>query len=155
MLLVGACAISSAPTGAHWVGSGERTIQVRLDATAQDPGFVWAFTEGARAWSDDSPWVQFVVAPGTCQPGENCIDVYRQPGVAGRTYYGWNSDLEMYGRAASIYLDSAPWDPWVLINASCHELGHALGLAHGTVEGPCQAGRPTAWDLALIAQAYN
>jgi hypothetical protein len=157
-LVLAAC-VSSSSTGVHWRGQGQRVIQVRLDATVQDPTVALAVVEASRLWSESSPWIEFVVGWGACQPGEDCVDVGQQPMNGASATTGWDSELHMYGRASVLRFDSAPWDWEVVLNAACHEEGHTLGLDHSPIgiPGPCQSGRPTAYDLSLVdaAHAHN
>jgi hypothetical protein len=162
-VLVAAACHSSTSNGVHWrqnQASQERRVQVWMSPTtaASNSNFRAAVEHGIAVW-DKNAYVDFflTVDSSGCAPGAHCVDIRRAPMNGERTTWGWDADLHMFGNAAHIVFDSAPWDAAVLRNATCHGLGHALGLSHSTHDtpGPCQGGVPTGWDMALIDQDYG
>jgi len=125
---------------------------------AADPALVAAMGHGIRAWNDASPYLDLRLTTGECPEARHCVLVSRQAGLNGAvTYIVADVEGRMSGHGATIIFDSGPWDPDLLANAACHEVGHALGLDHAPVEhvaGPCWQGRPTLHDRTLVAEAY-
>lgn len=152
LLLLAGC-VSSVGTAQHWRGAGDRTILVALDPASYDPTFAAALLTAAAAWSNTSPYVNFWVWTGDCPDPNPCVEVHRVAlnGADAQWSYGGDNHI----LHAWVRVDSAVWDYGQLVNALCHELGHALGLLHGNVPGPCQGGAPTPVDLDNIANAYN
>lgn len=136
-----------------------RTIYFVLwGGSEADVALVTAMVHGLRAWNDASPFVDLRLATGECPEGRHCVLVGRQAGLNGAvTHIVADVEGRMSGHGATIIFDAGPWDPDLLANAACHEVGHALGLDHAPVEhvaGPCWQGRPTLHDRALVAEAY-
>ena len=136
-----------------------RTISFVLwGGSEADPALVTAMGHGIRVWNDASPYLDLRLTTGECPEDRHCVLVGRQAGLNGAvTYIVANIEGRMSGHGATIVFDAGPWDPDLLDNAACHEVGHALGLDHAPVEhvaGPCWRGRPTLHDRALVAEAY-
>jgi hypothetical protein len=170
LLLLAACRssepIDSDPGPAtayvHWQqnvqGSLERQIEVIVPAQfASDGNFMSAVNVGMQQ-ANRSPYINTVLnVPNTlptsgCLSLSHCVTIQRKVMNGGLTSFGWGAGGHMYGRAASIWIDSNPWNLNVLKNALCHELYHALGLAHSKdgTQGPCQDAIATSVDLANI-----
>jgi len=152
----------------HWQqnvpNSLERRITLVVPATlASDGSFMRGINSGMLQ-ANRSPYVATVLhvpngSQATCPtaPGTHCVRVFRAPMNGAVAYVGWSSTGHMFGAAARLGFDSAPWTAAVLANAVCHELFHALGLKHSShgTPGPCQGGIATDWDLALVRNAHN
>jgi hypothetical protein len=93
----------------------------------------------------------------TCTSSSNCILIKAADRDGGSN--GWNPDVVHvrqgpYGMTVTL---SNRWSQMTLafiVNMICHEEGHTAGpLMHPkTGTGPCQNGKPTSWDLGLVAQ---
>jgi hypothetical protein len=155
----------------HWQQTSsatlEREITVIVPAEYAYSSTMYA-VNNAVLQANRSPYLHLTihvpnVAPVSC-PTTHCVIVTRAdlpyPNVE-KTTWGWNSAGHMYGIAARVILDSVqanglPHPTNVLVNAGCHGIaGHAMGLSHGDIEGPCQGGKLTGTDLANIAAAHR
>jgi len=164
VLAVAACTVTSSSNGVHWRGQGERVIQVRVNGQIGfDPIFLQASEVAMREWNVASPWIEFRGAQGECPAATDCIDVTWEPleyPVIAQAEVGWDSELHMYNRAVVLrFASNFDWHnyPGLLQNAFCHEAGHGLGLDHSPVagvEGPCQNGAPTPYDVQLVDAAH-
>lgn len=161
LLLVAAACHSSTSHGIHWrqnQATQVRRVMVWMSPTtaASNSNFRAAVEHGIRVW-DANRFVDFFLVVDSQGCRGDCVDVKRASRNGAQTAYGWDADLHMWGNAAHITFDSAPWDRATLENATCHELGHALGLDHSDdgTQGPCQGGVPTAHDMSLIDQDYG
>jgi len=170
LLIVAACRssepIDSDPGPAtayvHWQqnvqGSLERQIEVIVPAQfASDGNFMSAVNAGMQQ-ANRSPYINTVLnvpnelPTSGCLSLSHCVVIQRRVMNGAITGFGWGSGGHMFGRAAMVWVDSNPWNLNVLKNALCHELYHALGLAHSKdgTQGPCQDAIATSVDLANI-----
>jgi len=135
-----------------------RTIYFVLwGGSEADVALVTAMNHGLRVWNDASPYLDLRLAAGECPEGRHCVLVGQADLNGAVTHVSPDAEGRMSGHGATIIFDGAPWDPDLLDNAACHEVGHALGLNHAPAEhvaGPCWQGRPTLHDRALVAEAY-
>jgi hypothetical protein len=124
-------------------------------------GFENPVRAGISAWSA-SPRVA-VYFRRTCPAAPaNCVKVGTDQlanSWAGLTYFGSDSSKHVSDSTRiELDIDLIYASPATVQQVACHEWGHALGLDHGpggSLGGPCVKGKPTAWDLELIRQAYN
>jgi hypothetical protein len=150
----------------HWLQSDAGSLERRIDlvvpaALASDGAFMRGLNAGVLQ-ANRSPYVEIAfdvpngAAPTVC-PDRHCITVTRRPMNGAYAGLGYDGTGHIYGRGAEIGFDSAPWPASLLANAACHELFHALGLAHSSdgTPGPCQAGVATAVDLDNVRLAHN
>jgi len=146
----------------HWQqnveGSLERQIEVIVPAQfASDGNFMSAVNVGMQQ-ANRSPYINTVLnvpnelPTSGCLSLSHCVVIQRRVMNGGITGFGWGSSGHMFGRAAMVWIDSNPWTLNVLKTALCHELYHALGLAHSKdgTQGPCQSAVATDVDLANI-----
>lgn len=158
-LVLGAAACSG-PTGLHWRRSTGTETRVFLVVPLTLPTDVRnAADRAARDWSEATGLHVYDInrCPVETYPGANCIEASSPADMGPGNGSSWSSASGHHLLAARIEVGSgggAIPRPEVQ-NATCHEVGHGLGLAHGVGAGPCEGGHPTPWDLALIAQAYD
>ncbi len=150
---------SSVASGLRWDLTGSRDLWVAIPhALAEDGAWLDAVLEGLEAWQPVADHVRFKVVYGGCPAdGSNCIPVYRAPMDGAVTTLGAAADGVLFGASSvAMGFDAGPWDHALLVNASCHEFGHAIGLDHSTdgTPGPCRGGVPTSGDLALVSWTY-
>jgi hypothetical protein len=159
LVLLAACDLSSVPfqpgdsgQSVHHKRTGDQAIvNVTIDPTAE---VLRPYIEDSIAEWSQAKYLDMVEAP--CLPDANCIIVRGRPmngGTAGIcTGCQHFSD---YG-PVDIWFDNSPGQhPDNVDNGLCHEFGHAAGLDHGNVPGPCQDGQPTGWDLAVVDTIHD
>lgn len=155
---------SSATCFVKWAKKGQpRPIIHFLDRTSA----AWPVGRAVTEWNKVSGIDSIRRTPaGGCLSTAHCVEVvsanYGDTGWVGETWRHLNG-AATYHTDVAIYLNDYyvhnETDRWI---ASCHELGHALGLNHNTSTGSCMYGRkvagmskyPSANDRALIERFY-
>ncbi|GAC1608814.1 MAG: hypothetical protein NVS3B26_07320 [Mycobacteriales bacterium] len=139
--------------GLHWIRpTGQAVLVVRV---VDETGPAWPVHAAARLWR--TRHVQMVAAQGCAGPGP-CIVVrearFGRTGWTGRTRAD-RGDMSSFVSPVSIFLnDSYDEFPRIRQAVACHELGHALGLAHDDSAASClqrQAATPRPGVAALVA----
>lgn len=148
----------------HWPRVGE-SVTIPVKVYSHDPAFrAQAFqrvADAAAVWSAALPEIDLIVVGEAraedchygypMEPGyiTVCMGDQLSPGTQtqSHTQGDWTYHLDA-GRATS-------YSPLMSVYATCHELGHTLGLFHGT-DG-CMGGSicPSAREVAYIAQAMD
>lgn len=145
---------SSTSSGYHWArSSGQQTLVV----VQIEPSAAINRTHVLRAvarWNTN-PKVAVVVR--TCRPGENCLPIRGEARVGGKAPLAFRSGGHLITSANTyvIYDNRRGQNQASVANGICHEIGHGLGLNHGTVQGPCQNAYPTTYDQSLLSRIYN
>jgi Matrixin len=155
---------SSATCFVRWAKKGQpRPIIHFLDRTSA----AWPVGRAVTEWNKVSGIDSIRRTPaGGCLSSAHCVEVvsanYGKTGWIGETWRHLN-DAATYHTNVAVYLNDYYADNeterWI---ASCHELGHALGLDHNTSKGSCMYEQlvsgmskyPSANDRALIERFY-
>jgi hypothetical protein len=144
---------SSKDSGRHWPRStGTQTlvvVQIAPSAEILRPAIVNAVAK----WNSN-PRISMVVR--TCKTGENCLPVRgeaRNGGQAPQAAVG--AHLVTSPNTYVVFDNRRGQNLAALANGVCHELGHGLGLSHGTAQGPCQNATPTRYDQDLLTRMYS
>jgi hypothetical protein len=155
VVLTGAvsAAETSRDSGRHWGrSSGAQTlvvVQVTPSAEVLRPAVV-----NAVARWNANPRISMVVR--TCRSGENCLPVRgeaRNGGLAPQAAIG--ERIVTSPNTYAVFDNRRGQNLAALANGICHELGHGLGLSHGSVDGPCVNAYPTRWDQDLLTRMYS
>lgn len=155
---------STATCFVKWAKKGQpRPIIHFLDRTSA----AWPIGRAVTEWNKVSGIDSIRRTPaGGCLSTAHCVEVvsanYGRTGWVGETWRHLNA-ARTYHTDVAIYLNdhyvNTETERWI---ASCHELGHALGLNHNTSKGSCLYGSleagmskyPSANDRALIERFY-
>jgi hypothetical protein len=148
VLLLTAGSSAPFPGSPHWKRHGDQVYIAVVFKPSAYP--VKAVVRRAMADWSAARYVQLIQRE-TCP--SRCIVVRGTAMNGGRASVSWDGDGHIW-RTGILLDNSLPIDRQRR-NAACHELGHTLGLAHGTTAGPCVNGRPTAWDLALVDKLHS
>lgn len=158
VLLASACQLSSVP----WVSSvNGQTYHWKRTTTAQVvvPVVIDPSAEALRpliesSVADVSARSKRVDMRIVDRSGSPYLKVVGQSMNGGKASISINSQGHIVGGV--VYMDNTLPIDSQRQNMVCHELtGHALGLAHGNTEGPCQGGKLTAWDVAVIDAIHD
>lgn len=149
---------SSTSDGHHWPRTTGTETQIHVDVPDWAETTETPIRAGLTAW-DTSPHLDITLVR-TCPPTPtNCVTIRASTDLAspsvGVAQISAAGDHILSGWIQFDAPCLTTCDPATLTNTACHELGHDLGLYHGTTPGPCVNGRPTRHDLDLIALYYN
>jgi hypothetical protein len=124
-----------------WPGAGERTIPIEVDnlgARWQKP-----LTKAIVSWNRSLQINLVIGTPGTCATVNEGIELCGEHAGATRSWIGlagvWTCaepvgcDGAIDFANIEVNLDKS-WSPAKRVYVLCHELGHALGLEHRTVD---------------------
>lgn len=160
---------ASQPTGNHWRRStGKQTI-IWIKTPCDQTRLTKAIKVAAKRWNPNPKIDLRPICKGTDQarskqyPIHNVTNVKRgdrHPGI--RSAYAWYSGwADKHIAEGWIVFDwswgGAPFDGKnSLVNATCHEIGHTLGLNHpSSGPGPCKNGYPDTQDHWYVAAAHQ
>ncbi len=146
IILVAGCDLSSTPSAAHLRRKAGTQAWVHVIIYNSADPLRPLIARSMRDWSVASR-VE-LREDAACQAGWTCARFRGADMNGGNAGISWGTDKHIIEGWVTVD-NRTPIDSQRQ-NVVCHELGHVLGLSHGNVQGPCQAGHPTAWDLALL-----
>lgn len=150
----------SLPGGIHWNRVNTATAQVYfIDHTS----VLWPVSASAQRWNSTNRLGVYWRSPSQGCPGSNvgCVPVTEvslpNAGWLGRTSYTVVGD---HFGDVSIKLNTGVADAGQKRWAACHELGHAIGLAHQNASDSCMttgnvANYPNGHDFDKIKGLYG
>jgi len=168
---VGNAAASVVIASADWVTQQAGGSAATAQAATAGPETIWVESTAPSGWAVSRAikvWNRGLTAAqlkaGKCRQGEPCIHVSQgqvytqegQPLVLGKTSTLFGKRI-VFNRSA---VGAVPSRDFAF--ASCHELGHALGLEHSASKGSCMfpsaagaALAPAAADFAAVNAQYG
>ncbi|WP_375431323.1 matrixin family metalloprotease [uncultured Friedmanniella sp.] len=154
---------SAAVTAPSW----PKTVVYVYDTTAglkkADGTPVWPVKAAAERWDNDNP-VDYRYTAKPCPAGAQCV-VVKQQELAGNTVgSAVTGSIGTELVSATVTLDKtfgARNSATRRRNVACHELGHALGLAHRSGETSCMTSyvtnqrNPDKTDVTTLVRMYT
>ncbi len=161
------------PTSSHWSNSyPQRTTKAQVylhDYT----GASWPVINAVGKWDDQSHLLVYYKSAGTCNNNlVHCVTVYEyeDKDLAGGRAYGVtsitiDSSRHLVHGSVSIRFNKY-YVPYTTAaqrrKVTCHEIGHALGLAESSMTNSCMDNQPNHWyeytswhDFDVLRQLYQ